>query len=200
MTPALPPLGATPTPEGTRFAVWSGSATAVSLCLFDGMRETRVALDRDAAGVWSATVPGAGPGTRYGFRAENAAMYQRTSPDFARGDRSAFLTDYARLFRCATLNPDRSLFDHKLTLRAVLMHCGVAQPETVALLASGRCQLHPLRPDARYVDAAELEEWLLADGGPFVLKPNDGCRGRGPGAFRTAMRLRAAPDVTRYPS
>lgn len=73
-------LGATPGRDGTRFAVWSGAAERVWLCLFDGERETRVPLERDAGGVWSATVPGAGPGARYGFRADGPF-----APD--RGDR-----------------------------------------------------------------------------------------------------------------
>ena len=114
----------------------------------------------------------------HGFSAQNAAMYERTSRDFARGDRSAFLTDYARRYRCAGLNPERSHLDKKLVLRALLMTRGIAQPETVALIASGYAQLHPLSADARYVDGRELENWLIADGGRFVLKPNDGCRGR----------------------
>ena len=37
-----PALGATPTPDGTRFAVWSGIRHRLWLCLFDGERETRV--------------------------------------------------------------------------------------------------------------------------------------------------------------
>ena len=50
--------------------MWSGSAERVWLCLFDGERETRVPLDRDGAGVWSATVAGVGAGARYGYRAD----------------------------------------------------------------------------------------------------------------------------------
>jgi glycogen debranching enzyme len=68
--PLSPPLGATPGPEGTHFAVWSANAEHVWLCLFDGNAERRVALDRGAAGRFSTTIKGAGPGTRYGFRAE----------------------------------------------------------------------------------------------------------------------------------
>ncbi len=57
--------------------MWSGSAERVWLCLFDGMRETRLPLARDAAAIWSATVPGAGPGTRYGFRADGPFAPER---------------------------------------------------------------------------------------------------------------------------
>ena len=64
------PLGATPTTEGTNFAVASDVADAMILCLFenDGTEHRIPMLDYDA-GVWHALVPGAGPGLRYGFRA-----------------------------------------------------------------------------------------------------------------------------------
>lgn len=40
------------------------------LCLFEGDRERRLAMRRAGLGVFSLTVPDAGPGTRYGFRAD----------------------------------------------------------------------------------------------------------------------------------
>ena len=59
------PLGATPTEDGLHFAVWSGTAERIWLCLFDGEREVdRIALDRGATGVFSATVPGVGVGAQ----------------------------------------------------------------------------------------------------------------------------------------
>ena len=63
------PLGATWDGSGTRFAVWSGVAHEVDLCLFgaDG-REARTRLDRDDDGTWQADVAGVGPGQRYGYR------------------------------------------------------------------------------------------------------------------------------------
>jgi glycogen operon protein len=63
------PLGATPTAAGTNFAVASGVADAVTLCLFDGAgRETRIPLPDYDAGVWHGFVPGVGPGQAYGYR------------------------------------------------------------------------------------------------------------------------------------
>jgi isoamylase len=63
------PLGATPTAGGTNFAVASGIADAVTLCLFDGAgRETRLPLPDYDAGVWHGFVPGVGPGQAYGYR------------------------------------------------------------------------------------------------------------------------------------
>jgi isoamylase len=63
------PLGATPSADGTNFAVFSGAADAVTLCLFDAAgAETRVPLDDYDAGVWHGFVPGVGPGQAYGYR------------------------------------------------------------------------------------------------------------------------------------
>jgi isoamylase len=64
------PLGATVTATGTNFAVASGVADGMLLCLFDEAgAETRIpVLDCDA-GVWHVFVPGVGPGQAYGYRA-----------------------------------------------------------------------------------------------------------------------------------
>jgi isoamylase len=64
------PLGATVTATGTNFAVASGSADGMLLCLFDeNGAETRIPfLDRDAD-VWHVFVPGVGAGQAYGYRA-----------------------------------------------------------------------------------------------------------------------------------
>jgi isoamylase len=64
------PLGATVTATGTNFAVASGVADGMLLCLFDKAgAETRIPMrDRDA-GVWHVFVPGVGPGQAYGYRA-----------------------------------------------------------------------------------------------------------------------------------
>ncbi|WP_394827094.1 glycogen debranching protein GlgX [Pendulispora albinea] len=73
------PDGATPAPGGTHFALYSESATAVTVCLFgDGDGETgaglgterRVPLRERIGHVWHGFVPGVGPGQRYGFRVD----------------------------------------------------------------------------------------------------------------------------------
>lgn len=64
-----PELGARVGPDGTSFAVRAPAAEAVWLCLFDGEAERRVTMTRDGA-IWRADVPGAGEGTRYGYRAD----------------------------------------------------------------------------------------------------------------------------------
>ncbi|GAA0614844.1 glycogen debranching protein GlgX [Sporichthya brevicatena] len=69
-TAGLPfPLGATPGPGGTNFAVASEVADSVEICLFDeGGGETRVELPERTAHVFHGFLPGVGPGQRYGLR------------------------------------------------------------------------------------------------------------------------------------
>src|ERR1700689_4796463 len=63
------PLGATPEAGGTNFAVASGVADAVTLCLFDGAgTETRLPLPSYDAGVWYGFVRGVGAGQAHGYR------------------------------------------------------------------------------------------------------------------------------------
>jgi glycogen operon protein len=64
------PLGATLRDGGTNFAVASGMADGMLLCLFDSHgAEARIPMpDRDG-GIWHAFVPGVGAGQAYGYRA-----------------------------------------------------------------------------------------------------------------------------------
>jgi glycogen operon protein len=69
------PLGATPGHDGTNFAVASGVAEAVVLCLFDdapgepgGGVERQVPLQEQEGDVWHGFIPGVGVGQRYGYR------------------------------------------------------------------------------------------------------------------------------------
>ncbi|MCW2667324.1 MAG: glycogen debranching enzyme GlgX [Frankiales bacterium] len=65
------PLGATWDGEGLNVALWSGTAEAVDLCLFDDAgAETRLPLRESTGRVWHGYLPGVGPGTRYGFRVD----------------------------------------------------------------------------------------------------------------------------------
>ena len=66
-------LGATVTPEGIDFAVWSSSARRLWVSLFDdsGAREIdRLELKPEGDGLHALLVPGLGDSTRYGFRAD----------------------------------------------------------------------------------------------------------------------------------
>ena len=63
------PLGATPGPDGTNFAVSSSIADSVTLCLFDAAgKEQQFPLAEQDAGIWHGFVPGVEPGQRYGYR------------------------------------------------------------------------------------------------------------------------------------
>jgi len=102
VTDALPgrpsPLGAAPRDGGTNFAVASGVAEGVEVCLFDDASgdEVRVPLRDYDDGVWHGFVPGVGPGQAYGFRV-------RGPYDAARGLRcnpaKLLLDPYARALR-----------------------------------------------------------------------------------------------------
>src|SRR5690606_40084695 len=66
------PLGATSDGLGVNFAVFSGSATRIDLCLFDarGRREVaRLPLPECTDEVWHGYLPDASPGLLYGYRA-----------------------------------------------------------------------------------------------------------------------------------
>jgi glycogen operon protein len=65
------PLGATWDGEGTNFALWSTTADAVTVCLFDDQgAETRIPLEESTYHIWHGYLPGVGPGERYGYRVD----------------------------------------------------------------------------------------------------------------------------------
>ena len=66
------PLGATPTTQGTNFALYSENATAVHVCFFDenGKQTDCVHLRERTAYVWHGLIRNIKPGQRYGFRVE----------------------------------------------------------------------------------------------------------------------------------
>ena len=66
------PLGATCTEQGINFAVFSGHAQAIDLCLFDAHGRTelsRTPLPARTQDIWHGLLPGAEPGLVYGLRA-----------------------------------------------------------------------------------------------------------------------------------
>ena len=88
MLPGSPyPLGATWDGAGVNFALFSESAAAVELCLFDSLaapRESvRIPLTRPTDYVWHVFIPGLGSGQLYGYRVHgpyNPARGQRFDP------------------------------------------------------------------------------------------------------------------------
>lgn len=66
-------LGATVTPGGVNFAVFSAEAEAIDLCLFEGDTEVaRLELPERDGDIWHGHVPGLKPWARYGLRARGA--------------------------------------------------------------------------------------------------------------------------------
>jgi glycogen operon protein len=65
------PLGATLCDDGVNFAVYSGAATRVEVCIFDASgthEERRITLPARTDDVWHGLVPGLAAGSRYGLR------------------------------------------------------------------------------------------------------------------------------------
>src|SRR5688572_16466038 len=62
------PLGAHFDGFGTNFALYSGIADKVELCLFEGEAEERITLHCGTGQVWHCYLPEVGPGWRYGYR------------------------------------------------------------------------------------------------------------------------------------
>ncbi|MDT5066691.1 MAG: isoamylase [Mycobacterium sp.] len=77
------PLGATPDPQGTNFAV-SSNGEQVTLCLFNGDgTESQFVLPERDGDIWHGFVPGVAPGQAYGFRVSgpyDRARGQRYNP------------------------------------------------------------------------------------------------------------------------
>ncbi|GAA1871529.1 glycogen debranching protein GlgX [Myceligenerans crystallogenes] len=103
------PLGATFDGTGTNFALYSGVAERVELCLIAGDgTETRVEVTEVDADVWHVYLPGLGPGTRYGYRVHgpyDPAQGHRCNPA------KLLLDPYAKAMD-GTLDGDASLFSY----------------------------------------------------------------------------------------
>lgn len=79
---SLAELGVTVTPQSGALRVWSASATAMELCLFDGRDANWVAkrlpLERGDGDVWSVSTPDLAPGVRYSVRASGPTTLGHT--------------------------------------------------------------------------------------------------------------------------
>ena len=67
------PLGATWDGAGTNFALYSGVATQVTLCIFDSLGESEVArhvMQQCTDNIWHIYLPACAPGTLYGYRVD----------------------------------------------------------------------------------------------------------------------------------
>jgi len=106
------PLGATYDGNGVNFAMYSGNATGVKLCLFgpagnDGEYQ-EIDVNEVTDYVWHAYVPGIGPGQRYGYR-----VYGRYRPKKGiRFNPQKLLIDpYAKAIE-GRINVKDSMFDY----------------------------------------------------------------------------------------
>ena len=113
--------------------------------------------------------------------AESAAIY-----DLPGNNPSDYVNDFARSILTKKINPVPALLDHKLVLRTALLQHRFAQAETVALIANGTAQLFPFADARRWLTPAELETWLVNDGGRFVVKPESSSRAAGVALIESA--------------
>ncbi len=115
-----------------------------------------------------------------GFRVQSARLY-----GFPAIDPGDYVPDFIVSYRHDRFNPAEALFTHKLARRAMLLASGAEQLETVAVLWRGRVVLQPFSAGHHSISPVELERWLIADGGDFVIKPESDERGRGVALIRS---------------
>jgi Sugar-transfer associated ATP-grasp len=113
---------------------------------------------------------------RRGFFAESAVIY-----DFPANDPQWYVTDYQHFCMGQRVNGWEGLYDHKLSLRALLLAKGLRQAETVAYIYEGKILVQPFSGGARYIGPRELMDLLREDGegASWIVKPEDGLRGEG---------------------
>jgi len=105
------PLGATFDGTGTNFALYSGVAERVELCVIgDDGSEQRIEVTEVDGFVWHVFLPGVGPGTRYGYRVHgpwDPANGHRCDPS------KLLLDPYARAVD-GQIDGDQALFSYPL--------------------------------------------------------------------------------------
>ncbi len=109
---------------------------------------------------------------RQGFTVLSGELYR-----FPETDPRDFLPDFHATHLIKPINASLAFYQHKLAQRALLLAAGIPQTPTVAALWDGRIVLHPFTGREQPVTADLLVDWLLQDGGSFVVKPEDGGRG-----------------------
>lgn len=106
------PLGATYDGSGTNFALFSGVADRIELCLFDEAgNESRVDLPEVDAFVWHGYIPALQPGQRYGYRVHgpyDPAQGHRCDPS------KLLLDPYAKAID-GQIDGDPALYSYRFT-------------------------------------------------------------------------------------
>ncbi len=174
-TTGNPPLGATVTPEGTAFSVWSRNSARIDLCLFDktGSKQLRQLPMVRNGDLHSLTVADAPKGTRYGFRVDG--VY---SPDHGLWfDPSKLLVDpYAvELDRPFQHDPRLMIFGEDtadLVPKAIVTEAKIVKPKAPLFRAGGLIYeiavkpftiLHPDIPEAKRGTVAALAEPVIIE-------------------------------------
>jgi hypothetical protein len=121
---------------------------------------------------------------RRGFTVLSGELY-----GLPRRDLQDFLPDFHATHLIKPINSSLAFYRHKVAQRALLLAAGIPQTPTIAALWKGRVVLHPFSDRAEPIDPAGLTAWLLADGGSFIVKPEDG--GRGAATYLLAPEDRA---------
>ena len=109
------PLGASWDGAGTNFALFSGVAEQVELCLFGpdpaggGERETRVAVTEVDGLVWHCYLPAVEPGQRYGYRVHGPYQPERGH----RCNPAKLLLDPYGKATCGEVTWDQALFSYQ---------------------------------------------------------------------------------------
>ena len=113
---------------------------------------------------------------RRGFFAESATIY-----DLPANDPRLYLTDYQHFYMGQWINDWEGFYDHKLSLRALLLAKGLRQAETVGYIYEGRVLAEPFKGRARFVSVDEVVDLLRreGEGASWIVKPEDGLRGEG---------------------
>jgi hypothetical protein len=111
---------------------------------------------------------------RHGFLSDADGLY-----DFANGGMGAYLSEFARRYRCRNINALNDIFDHKVVARGLFLGLGFRQAETVALSLGGMILADPFSPSARVIGPAELEWRLGKESCGYVMKPEDAGEGLG---------------------
>jgi hypothetical protein len=113
---------------------------------------------------------------RRGFFAESAIIY-----DFPANDPRWYVSDYQHFWMGQRVNAWEGLYEHKLSMRALLLAKGLRQAETLGYIYEGQICLNPFNREARYVSPGQLVDQLRreGEGARWIIKPEDGYRGEG---------------------
>jgi glycogen operon protein len=179
-------LGVRVTPRGGQIRVWSGSASSIDLCIFDGPDPAQVTktvpLSRDVHGVWSATTRALSPGTAYALRVDGRETelldpYARGLARTPDGTWRGYVQD--GWFDWGGVRKPRTPLDHTVIYEAHVKgltklnpdipeelrgtYAGLAHPSTIAYLKNLGVTAIELLPVHQHVSEARLRAMRLVN-------------------------------------